>query len=106
MWLECHIFPGGALTAENVIAAVHSDHLKVVFSSDNLLRSQFSEFRGERDEAAVTCVVSEDAGLEGLTGFFIDECSDLHPTTSCELQQIARGSNGTHIKLYVVTNLG
>ena len=94
--LELDIFPGGALAAEDVTAAVHRDDLEVVLLGGNLLRSQFSEFRGERDEASVAVSGGEDAGLEGLAGFFIDECSDLHPTACCELQQVARRNDVTH----------
>ena len=94
--LEFHIFPRGALTAEDVTATVHSDNLEVVLLGGNLLRSQFSEFRGERDEASVAVSGGEDAGLESLAGFFIDECSDLHPTTCGKLQQVARRNDCTH----------
>ena len=94
--LELHIFPRGALTAEDVTTAVHRDDLKVVLLGGNLLRSQFSEFRGERDEASVAVSGGEDAGLEGLAGFLIDECSDLHPTACCKLQEVARRNDVTH----------
>ena len=94
--LEFHIFPRGALAAEDVTATVHRDDLQVVLLGGNLLRSQFSEFRGERDEASTAVSGGEDAGLEVLAGFFIDECSDLHPTACCELQQVARRNDATH----------
>lgn len=94
---EFHIFPGeGTCLAQNVRAAVHSDHLKVVLLRSNLLRRQFSEFRGECDEATIAGVVGEDAGLEGLAGFFINECTDLHTPACCECQQRGRVYDFTH----------
>ena len=95
--LEFHIFPGvGTSLAEDVTPRVHRDDLQVVLLLSDLARRQFSELRGERDEAAIAFCIGEDARLEGLTGFFIDECSDLHPATCCELQQSSGRNNVTH----------
>ena len=94
--LEFHIFPRGALAAEDVTTRVHRDDLKVVLLFGNLPRSEFAQLRGEGDKASATISGSEDAGLEGLAGFLIDECSDLHPTACCKLQQVARRNDVTH----------
>lgn len=94
--LEFNILPGATSLAQNVRAAVHRDDLKVVLHTSNLLRSQFSEFRGERDEATIAILVGEDAGAERLCSFLIDECTDLHTLTRCECQQRARVYNLTH----------
>ena len=105
--LEVYIFPVGLTHfAQNVSATIHSNNLQTVFHFSNLLGRQFAQFAGKCYKFSFTLVVGEDAGLEGLVGFVIDECTNLHPTTSLELQERRRRNDCTHIKIKVEINLG
>ena len=66
------------LTAERIIAALQLHNLQLVLLLGNLSRSEFSHLGGESHEAAIALSISEDAGLEGVTGLLVGEVTDLH----------------------------
>ena len=104
---KLNIFPAGLTNfAQDVIATIHCDNLETPFHFSNLFGRQFAQFAGEGYKLSITLFIGEDAGFETHVGFFIDECTNLHPTASLELQESRRRYNATHTKRKAVIFLG
>lgn len=104
---ESHVFPRGfTLSAEHMVATVEGNHLQVMLPTSNFCRRKLSQFGGECYEAFIPIAGGEDTRLEGLVGFFIDECTNLHPTACCKCEQVARFDDCCHTKLQEVNLLG
>lgn len=107
MGSKSHIFPRGlSLRTEHVVATVKGDYLQVILPTSNFHRGKLSQFGGECYKAPIPIAGGEDTTLEGLVGFFIDECTNLHPAACCKLEQAARFDDCCHTKIQEENNFG
>lgn len=107
MGSKSHIFPRGlSLRTEHVVATVKGDYLQVILPTSNFHRGKLTQLGGECYEAFIPIAGGEDTTLEGFVGFFIDECTNLHPAACCKLEQAARFDNCCHTKIQEENNFG
>lgn len=107
MSLELNILP--VATTHRKIAAIgfkvpHDN--KFVLPAANLPSGENSELLTKMAKLVIAFFVSEDAGLEFFSGFFINECTERHPTASCKLQKAARNNVFAHTIVKELIGLG